>query len=279
MSGWWAAPGYEEDWSDGGGKSWGGTSPGGGSGAKRSWSSSGFPESEGPPAKMRRGSQSWQSSWDSAGSWDSPSHASASSGWSSGAWDYDAIRAGDRADIEQWQGCTPLGSCVRGTRIVPCKTPFEGELANRAHAKGLIQDDDWFGKKELIELCEAQSTPIGLVIDMVNTEKYYSGFTQADGIEYRKVRIPGRTIPERTVIEEVFDLIDDFLSRRPGEYVAVHCTHGINRTGFLVAAYLMTRAKVPGCQKAVARFEKARGHKMDKEYLLEALMWLEEGTY
>eukprot|EP00415_Alexandrium_ostenfeldii_P000668 UN0668 len=80
-------------------------------------------------------------------------------------------------------------------------------------------------------------------------------------------------------MEEVFDMIDDFVARKPDKYVAVHCTHGINRTGFLVAMYLMTRGSVPRCRKAVATFEKARGIKMDKIYLLEALLDLQEGQY
>lgn len=190
------------------------------------------------------------------------------------------VGATDRADIRQWRECSRIGNNVPGTPIVPCKTPFEGPLANRAWEAGLMADEDWFGKDDLLRLCAEQGTPIGLVVDLVNTRKYYAGFSEEmDGVEYQKIQIPGRTVPERSVIEEVFDLIDAFVARRPGEYVAMHCTHGINRTGFLVSAYLMTRAHLKQRSRAVAAFEKARGSKMDKEYLLEALRELEEGTY
>lgn len=185
----------------------------------------------------------------------------------------------DRADIIQWRECTPVGRNIAGTAIVPCKTPFEGWLADRAYAANMIEDTDWFGKEDLLRICQEQGTPVGLVIDLVNTEKYYTGFMGDDRLEYKKVRIPGRQVPERGLLEEIFDRIDDFVSRRPGEYVAVHCTHGVNRTGFVVAAYLMTRAHLPQKTKAVAAFEEARGSKIDKEYLLEALERLEEGTY
>uniref|UniRef100_A0A7S1RG26 Tyrosine specific protein phosphatases domain-containing protein n=1 Tax=Alexandrium catenella TaxID=2925 RepID=A0A7S1RG26_ALECA len=185
----------------------------------------------------------------------------------------------DLADIKQWQEASPVGSNVPGTHIVPCKTPFEGPLADKAYAAGLIADEDWFGKDDLVKTSIDQGTPIGLVVDLVNTTKYYTGFDKSAGIEYKKVRIPGRSVPERSVMEEVFDMIDDFVARKPDKYVAVHCTHGINRTGFLVSAYLMTRAHLPKCGGAVAAFEKARGSKMDKQYLLEALMELEEGKY
>mmetsp|Transcript_28860 Transcript_28860/g.67228 ORF Transcript_28860/g.67228 Transcript_28860/m.67228 type:complete len:292 (+) Transcript_28860:106-981(+) len=209
--------------------------------------------------------------------------------WSGCSWSDDHLRAPrwqgivgqqDRDDIKQWVGCTCVGSNVPGTPIVPCKTPFEGPLADRAYEAGLITDGDWFGKEDLVKRCADQGTPIGLVVDLVNTYKYYWGFSEeTDGIEYQKVPIPGRSVPERALLEEVFDTIDSFVARRPEEYVAVHCTHGVNRTGFLVCAYLMTRAHLPQRQKAVAEFEKARGSKMDKQYLLEALLDLQEGKY
>lgn len=189
------------------------------------------------------------------------------------------ISVGDRADIKQWLGCIPVGWNVPGTPLVPVKTPFEGALADRAYAAGMVTDEQWFGKAELLGLCKEQQTPIGLVIDMVNTDKYYTGFSQTEGIEYHKVRIAGRTVPERRVMEDIFARIDEFVVRRPKKFVAVHCTHGVNRTGFLVAAYLMMRGIVSTRKKAVSRFEKARGMKMDKEYLLEALDMLEAGQY
>eukprot|EP00439_Symbiodinium_sp_Y106_P011559 s1548_g1.t1 len=65
----------------------------------------------------------------------------------------------------------------------------------------------------------------------------------------------------------------------PDMFVAIHCTHGVNRTGFVVAAYLMTRGDQPEHGKAVKAFEKARGHKMNKDYLIQALKQLEEGQY
>lgn len=203
-----------------------------------------------------------------------------SGGWDAAEWESGDISEQDVADIKQWQGCTSVGAAVPGTNIVPCKTPFEGDLADRAYQQGLIGDADWFGREDLLRIGEEQGTPIGLVIDLVNTMKYYVGFGDGlNGVEYKKVKIPGRQVPDWALIEKCFDLIDDFATRRPGEYVAVHCTHGINRTGYLVAGYLMARCNVATARKAVTRFEKARQSKMDKEYLLLALMEYEQGAW
>ncbi|CAJ1366321.1 unnamed protein product [Effrenium voratum] len=207
--------------------------------------------------------------------------------WTSGSswrsdgsqWEDRGISSGDRKDIEQWLECSRVGDNLPGTPLIPCKTPFEGSLARWAYNQGLLPEDQWFGKEDLLHICEEKGTPVGLVIDLVNTSKYYRGFSEFDGVEYQKVSIPGRQVPDREVVEEIFDTIDDFTFRKPELYVAVHCTHGVNRTGFLLAAYLMTRCDVPGWRDAVEVFETARGSKIDKAYLLEALKRLEEGKY
>jgi len=220
--------------------------------------------------------------WTSNGSWRSSDSHGSRNDWNNDRndWNNGGISPRDQADVRQWLECSNVGWFVPDTRIVPCKTPFEGWLADIAYENGILEDHQWFGKQELLESCNEQGTPLGLVIDLVNTSKYYSGFdSSCDGVEYYKVQIPGRCVPDRETVEEVFDVIDEFNLRKPDLYVGLHCTHGLNRTGFLVAAYLMTRRDTPHWRDAVETFERARGGKIDKDYLLEALQQLEEGKY
>ena len=42
------------------------------------------------------------------------------------------------------------------------------------------------------------------------------------------------SIPLRTSVERFCKVVSDFLRRCAGVYVVVHCTHGLNRTGFMV---------------------------------------------
>lgn len=225
-----------------------------------------------PPAQLSR--------WSSNGSTASTTSNQSWSDWKWNGWQWGGLSGRDKSDLQEWLQCSNVGARVPGTHIVPCKTPLEGWMADCAYDSGLLQDDMWFGKEDLLQHCRDMGAPVGLVIDLVNTTKYYSGFDESeDGVEYKKVSIPGRMIPERQSVEEIFDFIDEFLSRRPEMFVAIHCTHGVNRTGFVVAAYLMTRGDQPEHGKAVKAFEKARGHKMNKDYLIQALKQLEEGQY
>lgn len=205
--------------------------------------------------------------------WDAPEE---SGGSSRASWGVRGISDGDKADIIQWQECSKVGSPLPGTCIVPVKTPFEGHLQRRAVEAGLISPEDAFTKADLLRICEEKGTPIGLVIDLVNTDKYYKGFSERDdGIEYRKVPIPGRQVPSIKDVKLVLGIIDEYMKRRsPDRYVAVHCTHGVNRTGFLTSAYMLVRTpegRKMSSQEAVTAFEAARGVTMDKAYLVDAL--------
>lgn len=241
----------------------------------------------------------WHGSGDWAGnSWRDDAWKGGS--WSSGDWNQDkpekdkkdnnagadsddeagransSIGEQDRADIVQWQGCSKVGTPIPGTFVVPVKTPFEGPLQQRALKEGLITKEDHFPKIELLRTLAANGTPAGLVIDLVNTDKYYKGYTPDFKVEYKKVPIPGRSVPSPKDVVKVCDLIDEYVKRRPSKkhHVVVHCTHGMNRTGFFCAAYLLLRTeagKKMGAREAVDIFEKARGAKMEKDYLIQTL--------
>jgi len=189
-----------------------------------------------------------------------------------GKWE---LSSSDHEDILRWVECVRVGRPAPGTRLVACKTPFEGPLALAAEEEGLMGEEERFDRADLLERCRAQGTPVGLVIDLVNTWKYYGGFTRADGVEYRKLPVRGRAVPPMWLLEQAFALIDDFEKRCPDRYVAVHCTHGVNRTGFFVAAYLMMRGHIRDHREAMGAFETVRGEKMDKKYLINALQYLE----
>ena len=58
-------------------------------------------------------------------------------------------------------------------------------------------------------------------------------------------------------MHEFINLCHRFAQQHPLEKIAVHCTHGFNRTGFLIAAYLIT-TKDWSPEAAVAAFSRAR---------------------
>uniref|UniRef100_A0A7E4WAA2 TYR_PHOSPHATASE_2 domain-containing protein n=1 Tax=Panagrellus redivivus TaxID=6233 RepID=A0A7E4WAA2_PANRE len=171
---------------------------------------------------------------------------------------------------EKWSRYRNIGQRVAGTRFVPFKTPLDDSYFNDK----VIPAGDKLTLKKLMEELRAQGTDIGLVIDLTTSFKYYDPAGWANyGIEYRKLRCDATRILDRR--KDFHDIVDDYLAREKDKLIGVHCAHGLNRTGFLVCAYMVERLGIP-MPAAVTAFETARGHKietsLDKLQALDQLL-------
>jgi len=70
--------------------------------------------------------------------------------------------------------------------------------------------------------------------------------------------------PSEEIVQQFFKEVD------VEGLVAVHCAHGLNRTGYLICRYLIQMCGVQP-REAVARFNEARGFPMRRETLLNHL--------
>ncbi len=80
----------------------------------------------------------------------------------------------------------------------------------------------------------------GLVIDLTMSNRYYSRKRVARdaGVPVRKLRLKGHSVPTRRECRYFAHVVNVFFRRNPHRTVVVHCTHGINRTGFMICFYL-----------------------------------------
>ncbi|VVD00600.1 unnamed protein product [Leptidea sinapis] len=76
---------------------------------------------------------------------------------------------------------------------------------------------------------------IGAVIDLTNTSRYYNpkGFVSA-GVLHKKIHVQGHVVPPEAKVTEFMNTVDKFLEKDDDSLVGVHCTHGLNRTGYMV---------------------------------------------
>ena len=81
------------------------------------------------------------------------------------------------------------------------------------------------------------------MIDLTDTERYYnSELDLPPGVSYIKIPIRGKVVPDKVAVE----LFCNSLSKAILDgCVAVHCTHGLNRTGFLLVSYLCKIHNMP----------------------------------
>lgn len=163
-----------------------------------------------------------------------------------------------------WLDCPAYGQEI--FCLIPSKTPlgdgFDIPPGKRYSFKQVIHQQRVLGRK------------IGLVIDLTNSTRYYSpADLKKDGIKYVKIRCVGRLeVPEPAAVNEfVFEVIQ-FLSRQKHskKFIFVHCTHGHNRTGYMIINYLM-RSMPMSVTQAIKIFSDARPPGIYKPEYIEAL--------
>nr|GEV53500.1 mRNA-capping enzyme-like isoform X2 [Tanacetum cinerariifolium] len=152
-----------------------------------------------------------------------------------------------------WLDCPPYGDAVNF--IIPSKVPL-GESFNDK-----IVIDKQYTPQQAIRHQRRFGRELGLVIDLTNTNRYYreSDWTR-EGIKYVKIKCAGRdSVPDNESVEKFMEEVIRFSSQHAhsNKYVLVHCTHGHNRTGYMIVHFLI-RSESVSLTEAINRFSRAR---------------------
>ncbi|GER37973.1 mRNA capping enzyme family protein [Striga asiatica] len=142
-----------------------------------------------------------------------------------------------------WLDCPAFGQEIGC--LVPSKVPL-GEAYN---------DDIPPGKRYSFR-------QLGLVIDLTNSSRYYNvNDFKNGGMKHVKIACKGRdSVPENEAVNKFFYEVFQFLSqqnKQQKKYILVHCTHGHNRTGYMIVHYLMRTVPISVSQ-AIKIFADAR---------------------
>lgn len=146
--------------------------------------------------------------------------------------------------------------------------------------------------------CNAAAN-IRAVVNLCATERYYDGEQfVANGIDYvwhkteggghiptlndllnvcdlfKQLEYKYATEIEATSIEEIWSLVCQQAIRLP--VVLLHCTHGVNRTGFTMATMALLYDKNLKVDEAIEAFGQIRGHYINRPELEQALFHLFE---
>ena len=163
---------------------------------------------------------------------------------------------------EKWLEYKPYGSVINGTKILPFKVPLKETVSNN------LEPEQRFTTSILL-----QAVPrLKYIIDLTNTDRYYDEkeFTSC-GVKYEKIMVRGREIPPMDVVKKFFKTMDDFMSAcGEDDLVGVHCTHGINRSGYLICRYLIQQLGWE-IEDSLKAFEDARGYPIEREIYINAL--------
>jgi atypical dual specificity phosphatase len=152
---------------------------------------------------------------------------------------------------------------MEGLPILACRVPSNERLL----CYNKVDLEQWFTPKNLFEKVPA----VGFVIDLTDTNRYDDPKVFRDSnVQYAKIYCRGHTIPNHQTIKKKFSVMDNFLHdpQSQGRIVVVHCTHGVNRTGFLVAMYLVVRRGYQPAD-AISDFNTARGYPIERQNYIQ----------
>ncbi|XP_022061423.2 basic salivary proline-rich protein 1-like [Acanthochromis polyacanthus] len=167
---------------------------------------------------------------------------------------------------DRWLNYCPVGRRIPGTRFIAFKVPFKESL-NRQ-----LPESDSFSLWDLLDSVESQNQELGLIIDLTFTTKYYELTDVPQSCFYTKIFTKGHQVPSNATILSFKQAVRRFLKENQDndKLIGVHCTHGLNRTGYLVCRYLID---VDGFDPltALELFNSCRGHCIERKNYLRDL--------
>uniref|UniRef100_A0AAY5KC13 RNA/RNP complex-1-interacting phosphatase n=1 Tax=Esox lucius TaxID=8010 RepID=A0AAY5KC13_ESOLU len=157
---------------------------------------------------------------------------------------------------DRWEDYQAAGKRIPGTRFISFKVPLK-QVSVRCFSSVILEKD---------------GQELGLIIDLTFTTRYYKPEDLPDSVFYLKIFTAGHEIPSDSTILSFKRAVCRFLRDNTDndKLIGVHCTHGLNRTGYLVCRYLID---VDGMDPnmAVELFNSSRGHSIERKNYLQDL--------
>jgi atypical dual specificity phosphatase len=164
--------------------------------------------------------------------------------------------------LQKWGDYQSLGTAVRGSRLVPMKTPLAGKYFQAQKTTFALT------VSTMLEAQRAIGKPIGMIVDLSNHDCLYDGEVP-DDVERVHVRNVAKSVPSARDVKKALDAITRFTAT-DDRYVAIHCAYGFNRTGFIVCCYLIEVCGLTP-EEALGRFADARAPGLKHQNFKDAL--------
>ncbi|TKR65045.1 hypothetical protein L596_025508 [Steinernema carpocapsae] len=170
---------------------------------------------------------------------------------------------------DKWAKYSPIGNVIPETRFIVFKTPLSDELS-----RSKIHKTQRFNVPALFRKVAEMNQELGLVIDLTNSDRYYDP-NDIEGmmVEYEKLFCPSGGFCDRDDLVETFNnIVENFVTRNLDNklLIGVHCTDGVNRSGYLVCNFLIHKLGWTS-HEALNAFEQARGYPIDRGHYVTAV--------
>mmetsp|Transcript_8034 Transcript_8034/g.13778 ORF Transcript_8034/g.13778 Transcript_8034/m.13778 type:complete len:224 (-) Transcript_8034:176-847(-) len=152
----------------------------------------------------------------------------------------------------KWGELENYGSPIDSDRIrlIPMKTPMDKRISDQC-----FRACKPFTIQMFLERQEALNHKVGLILDLSNHSALYD--CEGLNVVRRKLVTEAKVFPSKEKVSEFITVCKIFWDSHPNEFIAVHCSYGFNRTGFLVCS-LLVEAFHFSVQGALAIFSECR---------------------
>lgn len=114
-----------------------------------------------------------------------------------------------------------------------------------------------------------------MVVDLTNSSRYYRRESfEESGIYHVKIPNRGRgEVPAPQAVNDFVFEVQSYLHRKPNGYILVHCTHGFNRTGYMIVSHMMRMLsdETTTVEKSLAMFAACRPPGIYKTFYVKSL--------
>ncbi|KOB73721.1 mRNA-capping enzyme, partial [Operophtera brumata] len=134
----------------------------------------------------------------------------------------------------RWLKCPRKATGLFSDKFLAFKTP----LGPKFNAK--VPEADRFTPAMLFTYMHQMKVKVGLWIDLTNTSRFYDKEEiENTGCKYVKMQCRGHgETPSLEQTREFIHIVTKF-KNETADVIGVHCTHGFNRTGFLLVSYMV----------------------------------------
>lgn len=166
----------------------------------------------------------------------------------------------------RWLHCPHKSLNFIAEKFLAFKTP----LSNRFDRA--MSPDFYFQPDMIFKFVKSNKIRLGLWIDLTNTNRFYDRREVEDSnCRYVKLQCRGHgETPSKEQTQSFIEIVDDFINDHPIEMIGVHCTHGFNRTGFLIISYMVEKMDC-SVEAALMAFAQARPPGIYKEDYIREL--------
>ncbi|CAG9814037.1 unnamed protein product [Phaedon cochleariae] len=165
----------------------------------------------------------------------------------------------------RWLHCPRKSDDLIMGKFMALKTPLGSNFDDQ------VPPECRFPPKMLFDYCKSKKIKFGLWIDLTNTSRFYDKREiEENGCTYMKLQCRGHgETPTMEQTDIFIHIVHNFITKYPLKCIAVHCTHGFNRTGFLIVSYLVKKTDC-SLEVALDMFAKSRPVGIYKEdYIVE----------